>query len=458
LTGQPAQSGNAAPHLRRSLSLWNLVIMGIILIQPTAPMPLFGVVYDKAHGHVITTLLIAMVAMLFTAISYGRMAAAYPSAGSAFTYVSREIHPALGYITGWSMAMEYVMNLLICVIWCSQGVVNDQLLESVLPRLPLQVWIVFFALLFTFLNLRGIRTTARINEVLAVVMGTVVVVFFVAAARYLLAHGGAGAVSFTQPLYNRETFSWQAVLTGTSLATLTYVGFDGISTLSEEVHEPRKNILRATVLTCLITGLLASLEVYAAQLVWPQSKAFPNLETAYSYVAGFIGGPWLFSLVNLTLLIANIGSGMGSQLASARLLYGMGRAEALPSSFFGSVDRRRHIPRNNVLFTGAVALLGGLFLTYDFGAQMVNFGAFICFMAVNAAAFTRYYLRAEHKRVWINLVPPVLGFLICLLICVNLETPAKLWGGAWVLIGILYGAWRTSGFRKGSMDFELPPE
>ena len=106
----------------------------------------------------------------------------------------------------------------------------------------------------------------------------------------------------------------------------------------------------------------------------------------------------------------------------------------------------------------AVALLGGLFLTYDFGTQMVNFGALICFMGVNAAAFTRYYLRAEEKRVWMNLVPPVLGFLICLLICVNLEAPAKLWGGAWVLTGILYGAGRTSGFRKGSMDFELPPE
>jgi putrescine importer len=447
-----------APQLRRALSLWNLVIMGLILIQPTAPMPLFGVVYDKAHGHVITTLLIAMVAMLFTAISYGRMARAYPSAGSAFTYVGREIHPVLGYITGWSMAMEYVMNLLICVIWCSQGMVNDQLLAGVLPKLPLQVWIVVFALLFTFLNLHGVRTTARINGGLAAVMGVVVLVFFVAAAKHVLSHGGLAAVSFIEPLYNPKTFSWGAVLTGTSLATLTYVGFDGISTLSEEVHDPRRNILRATVLTCLITGLLASLEVYAAQLVWPQSKTFPNLETAYSYVAGFIGGPWLFSLVNLTLLIANIGSGMGSQLASARLLYGMGRGEALPKPFFGAIDPKRHIPSNNVLFSGAIALVGGLFLTYDFGAQVLNFCAFIAFMGVNAAAFTRYYLRAEEKRVWTTLVPPVLGFLVCLLIALNLETPAKLWGSVWVLIGILYRAWRTRGFRAGSVNFELPPE
>jgi amino acid transporter len=429
----------------------------MILIQPTAPMPLFGIVYDKAHGHVITTLLIGMVAMLFTAISYGRMASAYPSTGSAFTYVGREIHPALGYITGWCMAMEYVMNLLICVVWCGQGVVNDQLLTGILPKLPLQVWIALFAALFTFLNLHGIRTTARINEVLAAIMGVVVLIFLAAAARHIVTHGGVGSVAFTQPLYNRATFSWSAVLTGTSLATLTYVGFDGISTLSEEVHDPRRNILRATVLTCLITGLLASLEVYAAQLVWPQSKPFPNLETAYSYVAGFIGGPWLFSLVNLTLLIATIGSGMGSQLASARLLYGMGRGEALPKSFFGAIDAKRHIPSGNVLFTGAVALIGAMFLTYDFGAQVLNFCAFVCFMGVNAAAFIRYYLRAPERR-WTGFVPPVLGFLICLLICVNLETPAKLWGGAWVLLGILCGAWRTRGFSARLLDIELPPE
>jgi amino acid transporter len=426
--------------------------MGLILIQPTAPMPVFGVVYTKAHGHVITTLLIAMAAMLFTALSYGRMASAHPRAGSAFTYVGREIHPALGYVTGWSMATEYVVNMLICVVWCSQAVVNDQLLSGVLPRLPVQAWGVFFVVLFTFLNLHGVRTTARINEALAVVMGVVVAAFLIVAARYVIGHYGATEVSLLQPLYNRETFSWRAVMAGTSIATLTYVGFDGVSTLAEEAHHPCENILRATVLTCLITGLLASLEVYAAQLVWPQSKGFPNVETAYSHVAGFIGGPWLFTAVNLTLLVASTGSGLGSQLASARLLYGMGRGAALPGAFFGAVDAKRHIPSNGVLFTGAVTLLGGLFVTYDFGAQLLNFCAFVCFMGVNAAAFARCYLRAREKRISTDLIPPVLGFLICLLICANLETPAKLWGGAWVLAGGLYGAWRTRGFRKGTVD------
>src|SRR5579872_7450485 len=110
------QSIQAPVRLRRSLRLWDLILYGIIIIQPTAPMPVFGVVSDEARGHVVTTILIAMVAMLFTAVSYGRMARAYPSAGSAFTYVGKEIHPTLSYVTGWSMAMDYILNPLICTI------------------------------------------------------------------------------------------------------------------------------------------------------------------------------------------------------------------------------------------------------------------------------------------------------------------------------------------------------
>ena len=122
-----AEPGNqaGAPGLRRSLKLWHLILYGIIIIQPTAPMSIYGVVSNAARGHVTTTLLVAMVAMLFTAVSYGRMARVYPSAGSAFTYVARELHPTAGYVVGWSMLMDYMLNPIICVVWCSvaaQGV------------------------------------------------------------------------------------------------------------------------------------------------------------------------------------------------------------------------------------------------------------------------------------------------------------------------------------------------
>ena len=339
----------AGPQLKRALGLWDLVFYGIILIQPTAPMPPYGVVSQVAYGHVVTTVLIAMVAMLFTAISYGRMARAYPSAGSAYTYVGREIHSVLGFTTGWGLAMDYILNPIICTIWSSKAAMN------LVPEIPYPVWAVFFALLFTMLNLRGIRASARTNEVLVLAMSVVVVYFFAAAVRFLMHQHG---ISFTLPFYDPHTFSLSRISTGTSVAVLTYIGFDGISTLSEEAHNPRRNILLATVLTCLITGVLASAEVYAAQLIWPNFRSYPDVDTAFVYVAGRAGGPVLFQVLNLTLLVATIGSGMGSQLGAARLLYGMGRDNNIPRSFFGAIDPKRGIPRNNVLFVGALALIG----------------------------------------------------------------------------------------------------
>ena len=175
------------------------------------------------------------------------------------------------------------------------------------------------------------------------------------------------------------------MLAGTSIAVLTYIGFDGISTLSEEAENPRRNILLATVLTCLVIGILSAVEVYAAQLIWPAIAAFPDVDTAFVHVAGRAWVP-LFAIIGFTLLVANFGSGMGAQLGAARLLYGMGRSNALPKSFFGVVDPKHAVPRNNVLFVGAIALLGAFVMSYDLGAEMLNFGALIAFMGVNAAA------------------------------------------------------------------------
>lgn len=422
-----------ATEFRRVLRLRDLVLYGIVVIQPTAPMPVFGVVSQQARGHVVTCVLIAMVAMLTTAVSYGRMARVYPSAGSAYSYVGKELHPGLGYLTGWSIAMDYMLNPIICTIWCSKAAANF------LPAVPYAVYAIFFALLFTMLNLRGIETSARVSEWMAAGMGAVVVVFFIYAARYAAAH----PTSLTRPFYDPATFSWPLVSSGTAIAVLTYIGFDSVSTLSEEAENPRRNILVATVLTCLITGVLGSLQVYAGQLVWPDYSQYPDVDTAFVYIAGRAGGPLLFTVLNFTLLVATVGSGFGSQLAAARLLYGMGRDNAIPRTFFGRLDPVSRIPRSNVFFTGVVALIGAMTLTYGLGAELLNFGAFIAFMGVNASAFMRNCIR-ERKRGVGDWAPPVLGFVVCFYIWLSLSTPAKIAGSIWLCIGLLYGAVRGS--------------
>src|ERR1700726_1645733 len=447
-----ATSSAAPVTLKRTLHLWDLIIIGIVIIQPIAPMGIYGVISNAARGHVVTTILIAMVAMLFTAFSYGKMARAYPSAGSAYTYVGQEIHAALGYITGWAMLMDYILNPLICTVICSK------LTQNILPGVPYWVFAVGYALGFTALNLRAVKTSARINDVLAAGMSIVVVIFFAFVIRFVWGLHAYGSGFFWQPFYNPQTFSFSGVFRGTSIAVLTYIGFDAISTLSEEVENPRRNIMLATVLVCVITGILASLEVYAAQLVWG-SNPFPpdKVESAFPLVAFRAGGFFLFHLLNFTVLIANIGSGMGSQLGAARLLYGMGRSNGIPQKFFGAIDPRNHIPRNNVLFVGALALTGAFLLSYERGAELLNFGALIAFMGVNGAAFVRYYLRAPEKR-WTNLVAPVLGFLICFFIWLHLSPAAKIAGSFWMVIGIAYGAVKTKGFQSDLVKFEVPAE
>ena len=264
-----ASDSTGLDSLHRALRLRDLVFYGIVVIQPTAPMPLFGVVAEEGHGHVVTAILLAMVAMLLTATSYGRMARVYPSAGSAYTYVAAEFGAGAGYIIGWVSLLDYLLNPLICTIWCSSAAAN------LAPAIGIRVWSTFFALLFTMLNLRGVETSARVNQWLAAFLGTVVLWMLFCMLRYVLQTGPHSQGFLTKPFYDPATFSWKAVWTGTSVAALTYIGFDSISTLSEETINPERNILRATVLTCLLTGVLAAAEVYVAQLIFgalPGSK------------------------------------------------------------------------------------------------------------------------------------------------------------------------------------------
>jgi amino acid transporter len=456
-----ASSGSGAVRLNRTLGLCNLIIIGMVIIQPTAPMGIYGVISNKAHGHVVTTILIAMVAMLFTAISYGRMARIYPSAGSAYTYVGQEMHSALGYIVGWGMVMDYILNPLICTAFCAKAAMN------IIPGLSFYIWILIFAGFFTWTNLRGIKTSARLNEVLCIGMSIVVLLFFACVIRYVW-HLHYDPGFFTRPFYDANNFHPPLIIAGTSVAVLSYIGFDAVSTLSEEVENPRRNIMLATVSLCLIAGLLSGLEVYAAQLIWG-SKPFPmeQVESAFAIVSRQAGGVILFQVINFTLLIANMGSGMGTQLAAGRLLYGMGRGNALPKSFFGVIDPKNRVPRNNILLIGAFALAGAGILelltsrtgggAYEIGAQALNFGALISFMGVNASSFA-HQVKHPESRGLTTILWPLLGFIICGFLWINLSLPARVLGAVWMVTGITYGAIRTRGFRSELVTFEIPSD
>jgi len=431
-------------RLRRVLTLWDLVFYGIVLIQPIAAVPLFGIADRLSGGHVVTTILIAMIAMMLTAFSYGRMATIYPVAGSAYTYVGRELNPHLGFLTGWAMTLDYLVIPIINTIY---GALT---LARLFPAVPYVAWAAMIAALTTYLNLRGIRSTARSNIIMLVVMCAVIAAFIILAVHYLAHVQGLGALLSIRPFYDPGTTHFSSIATATSLAALTYIGFDGVTTLSEEVQDPKRNILRATVLVCFLTGMFSGIQVYLAQLVWPDYSTFPNIETAFMDVSRRVGGPALFNGMAFILVVASVGSGLSGQAGAARLLFGMGRDNALPRRIFAHIDSKHRVPTYNLWIVGLVAFLGAIFLNWERAAEVLNFGAFLAFMGVNLSALRHFYRAAgkDIRQVSSNLLVPAFGFLFCLWIWWSLPRPAKIVGGFWFIGGALYNAVMTRGFRK----------
>jgi putrescine importer len=428
---------------RRVLTLWDLVVYGVVLIQPIAPVGIFGVALKISNGHATTTILIAMVAMTLTAVSYGRMAALYPSAGSAYTYVGHGFGPYAGFLVGWAMFLDYLIIPVVNVIYGALTI------QRLLPEVPFAIWAVALTVGMIALNLRGVRSLARANTILLAAMCAVVGAFVILAVRYLLHQGGWAGIFSLQPLYNPATFDLRAVMTATSLAALTYIGFDGVTTLAEETRNPRHTVPLATVLVCLITGIFSAVEVYLGQRVWPDYRTFFNLETAFLDVTLRVGGILLFHAMAAVLIVACFGSGLTGLAAAARLLYSMGREDMLPKRVFGRLDAKRNQPATNIWIIGALALAGSVALSYERSAELINFGAFLAFMGVNLAA-----IRSKPKPV-VASVCAGLGFLFCLWIWWSLPLPAKMAGGLWFAAGLAWTAWKTRGFRirLTAMDF-----
>jgi putrescine importer len=456
------EAGGSVPQLRRTLKLSDLIFYGIVLIQPIAPIPLYGVAQKLSDGHFVLIILIAGFAMLITAVSYGRMAALYPAAGSAYTYVGKGLNPHLGFLAGWAMILDYLLQPLINTVWISTAL-HERSAYFHIPQIPFVIWALIIAGIMTALNLAGVKASATANKVLLAVMSVVVVYFIVAAIRFLYGGQGWEGLFSIQPIYDPKTFNAHKILTATSFAALTYVGFDGVTTLAEDVENPKRNVLLAVVLTCVIAGVFSGLEAYLGARVWPNWQSFPNLETAFMDICARAGGLILSWSMALVLIVAAFGSGLTGTLGAARLLFGMGRDNVLPKKFFGKLTPGTSTPTNNILLIGGLSFVGSVMLNYigsayEHAGELMNFGAFLAFMGVNFACFWQFSVRRQQgapmKFVRDALVPLV-GFLFCGLIWVDLNIIAKTVGGIWFAIGLLYVGYKTNWFRSAPVMIDF---
>ncbi len=470
-TSANGTESQSPPRLRRVLGLGDLVFYGLVLIQPVGAVGIFGLADQKSYGHVTLTIFIALAAMMLTAWSYGRMAGLYPAAGSAYTYVGRGLHPHCGFLAGWCMFLDYLVIPIVSVVYGALSI--QKVLDALAPGLTHQavaalglpfdgqraafvLWVVLLVCLTTFLNVRGIQWTAHASQILTAVMFLVIAIFVVEAVRYLwLKQGWAGLLS-TEPFYKPRTFDLRAIGTATSLAALTYIGFDGITTLAEDVKDPKRTVPLAVVLVCLLIGICVGLQVYLAQRAWPDYTTFNDPSTAFFDVCKLVGGSFLLNAMAIILAVACLGSALTGQVGAARILFGMGRDNALPK-FFARLNQRNN-PVLNIWLIGGLALIGALALNYEEAATLINFGAFLAFMGVNLAVIREFCFRppAGHRRNWLlDLAVPALAFGFCLWIWCSLPARAMIVGGIWCLLGLIYTAIKTRGFRTPPVMMDL---
>lgn len=447
MSGKPdalPEQGAHAPALRRVLSRTDLVIYGLTIITPTAAYPVFGILQQTSHGHAALSFLAAVVAMLLTALSYGRMAAAFPSAGSTYTYARRSLHDYAGFLAGWAMLLDYVLVPMLSAVYVTLTAARF------FPGVPHAVWPLLFAACVTVVNLYGIQVTARASRFMTLIMAISAVLFVVLAAYTVANRSGASGLYEPVAFYNPATFSLSSLVAAAAVATLSFLGFDAVSTLAEDTRDPEKDIGSATVWVCLIQTVFCVLISYLAAVVWPASRPFPDVETAILDVSSAVGGQAMFTFTSAVLLVAAVASSVTSQAGASRLLYGMGRDGILPRRLFGYLDPKRATPTRSIYFMGGLTVAGSLILNFQTVVELVSFGAFTSFILVNLSVIRHYYLRlGERTGVGLlrNLIFPAGGVVVCALVWLNLGERAKTVGFTWLFLGILYLAALTRGFR-----------
>jgi amino acid transporter len=446
-------------ELSRSLSFADLLIYGLIFMVPIAPFGIFGSVYNGSGGMVALAYVVGMVAMMFTALSYAQMVRAFPMAGSVYSYAGRGIAPPVGFLAGWVILLDYVLVPGLLYLVASVA------MHSLVPALPVWLWLAAFVVLNTVVNYLGIQMTARVNRFMLIGELIVLAIFIVIGIVALASGKGAGFSM--SPLYNADTFSWSVVFGAVSIAVLSFLGFDGISMLAEESRADTRQIGRAMVGALLLAGVLFIVQTWVAALLVPDAAGLlANGDpegTAFYDAARAAGGGWLAGLTALATAIAwGFANSLVAQAATSRLLYAMARDRQMPS-FLARINERHKVPANATLVVAAISLILGLYMaSRDDGislmSTLVNFGAMTAFLALHVAVVVHYVVRNGSRDWWRHLVVPVLGFLILLYVVINAKVAAQILGFVWLGIGaIILVIFYATGRRPALAGLDASP-
>ena len=439
--------------LQKTLGFWHIIIIGLAYIQPMTLFDTFGLVSEESHGHVPTSYIVALVAILLTSISYGHMIRRYPSSGSAYTYAQKSIHPNVGFMVGWSSWLDYLLspmvNIILAVIY----------LEALFPNVNHWVWVLGLTAFMTGVNLRGARFVANFNSLIVLVQ-LAVIGYFTWMVYQLLA-GGVNAdgtlvnakyqLWSLEPFWNEMTFV-AALITGATLLCFSFTGFDSLSSLAEETKDTEKTLPRAIFMTALFAGIIFIVSTYFMQIYFPNDPKtyFEDVAATQPDILQAVGGVAFKTIVLYFAIVTVMASGISAHAGVSRLMYVMGRDGVINKKIFGHISPKSFTPSYNILIVGAVALSAG-FMSLDIVISMISFGALIAFTFVNLSVISRYALRdgrTKNLKDIVNyVIIPLFGFLSVFAMWLEIEDTALKYGLWWAMFGILYLGYKTKGFK-----------
>ncbi|HZG79798.1 MAG TPA: APC family permease [Brevibacillus sp.] len=431
------------PTLKRTLSLKYVVFFGLAFMAPTTMFSTYGVAVHSTNGMISTAYIVAFIVMFFTAYSYAQMAKAFPNAGAAYTFAQKSLSPHIGFLVGWTILLDYVFSPMISALLLGIA------MEAYFPSIPMYIWIVIFVLTVVTVNIIGITVAAKFNAMLLFLQFGTFALFTAFSIQGLLNGKGAGTLFSILPFMDPQA-NVQNFLSVIPILCFSFLGFDAVTTLSEETKNPQKSIPRAIYLITIIGGVLYVMGSYFLQLVWPDYQALQDPESSYIEISMYIGGNLLTSYILAEGIMASFASAVASGTSSSRILYAMGRERVLPTRFFGYLSAKYRTPVFNILLVGAIAL-SAMFLSLTTAVSLINFGAFFAFTFVNLSVISYYFIRNKQRSILGTiryLIIPLIGASLTGLFWAMLDKYSLILGGVWLALGFLYLLYLTKMFRN----------
>ena len=443
-------------ELKRTLTFSDLMIYGLIFMVPIAPFAIFGGVFHDSGGMAPLAYIVALFAMMFSANSYAQMAQAFPMSGSVYTYVGRGIGRPVGFVAGWMILLDYL--LIPCLLYLAAAIA----MNGIIPGVPVWVWLVAFVLLNTVINYMGIQFTAKVNKIM-LILELVVLAIFLVVGLVALAQGKGRGFSF-DAFFNSSTFSLPLLFGAASIAVLSFLGFDGISTLAEENSGSSKSLGRSMIAALAMVGVLFVVQTWvASMLVEDPAAILENGDpagTAFYDAAANAGGPFMFVLTAAATAVAwGFANALVAQAATSRLLFAMARDRQLPR-FLSKISAKHQVPVNATFVVAVISLVLGIYLTIlPDGlvaiSALVNFGALTAFLVLNIAVIWWFVFKLKSRRWFVHLVFPLAGALILASVIYNARTGAQLLGLVWLVVGVVVAVVLYKTGRMGKREVPI---